>query len=188
MRSLRSLGLLTLGLLMLIPVLATPLHAQWRSAPRFEVLDRGLPIEPAVLQGMALDPTPGSEITGESNSNLLTTFAFASAGSLVGLAAGAGLGHTYYQATGCCRRGDDPGLSSLLWGMAIGSTTGSAMGAVFAGGRTWGGSFLGSTIGVATGLLAANAGDRLGVPEGGGVLLYSLMQGFSTAVISAVRR
>lgn len=187
MRLLRSIGLLTFGLLMLILVLAPPLHAQWRAAPRFEALDRQLQIGPAAFQGMPLNPTLGSETTGESNASFATTFVFASAGSLIGFAAGAGLGIAYYEATGCCGGGDDPGLNSVLSGMVIGSTTGSTLGAALFGGESWGGSFLGSTIGVATGALIAYAGGQIGA-SGGAIFLYSLAQGLTTATATALLR
>lgn len=172
-----------IGLLPLILALAPPLHAQWRNAPRFEALDSGLQIGSAALQRQALDPILDQEPTGKSAPGFIGTFASASAGSLIGLALGAGVGVAYYQATGCCGGGDDPGLTSLLVGALVGSTSGSAAGAAIVG-EPWGGALIGSTAGVATGLAIAYAGRKSPVAW----LMYSLTQGLTTAAITTLIR
>jgi hypothetical protein len=106
-------------------------------------------------------------------------------GSGVGLVAGAYAGAgPFYEATGCCGGGDDPGLSSALWGGVIGATLGSTLGAYVTRSSdhpvSLSRAFVGSTVGIGAGLLVGFAGA--GVDDARGLLVgFAIGQGMTTA-------
>lgn len=106
-------------------------------------------------------------------------------GSGVGLVAGGYIGaEPFYDATGCCGGGDDPGLTSALWGAVIGATVGSTVGAYATRSRehpvTLSRAFVGATVGIGVGLLTGFAAGQ--VDDFRGRLVgFSIGQGVTTA-------
>jgi uncharacterized membrane protein YeaQ/YmgE (transglycosylase-associated protein family) len=108
-------------------------------------------------------------------------------GSGVGLVAGGlfGLG-PFYDATGCCGGGDDPGITSGLVGAVAGATLGSTLGAYAT--RTsdkpvsLSRAFVGATVGLGIGLLFGIAGAELADADPRGLLIgFAIGQGMTTA-------
>lgn len=111
----------------------------------------------------------------------------AAVGSGVGLMAGGYFGGgPFYQATGCCGGGDDPGLTSGLVGGVAGAVLGSALGAYVTRNsenpvsfsRAFGGASVGLAVGVLFGLAGAAVldGDSRGLLVG-----FAIGQGMTTA-------
>jgi hypothetical protein len=204
-RGFRSIGPLAIGLLTLTLVVAPPLHAQWRVAPRFEGLDAGLQVRTANLQRPALDPTPDPasgldqtrdlvpsldfdyEVRSESARGFGITFIAASTGSLVGLIAGAGVtGFPVFGENICCANNEDPGI--VIVSALLGSTLGSTYGAAIIGRHPLGRALTGSLVGVGTGLLMMPRGKNFGGEVLGQFVTYSLTQGLTTAAITSLLR
>lgn len=111
----------------------------------------------------------------------------AALGSGAGLVAGVVIGSgPFYDATGCCGGGDDPGLLSALWGAFIGATAGSALGAYITNTSAHPVSFkralTGATVGIATGLLMGIAGAEFADADPRGLVIgFAIGQGITTA-------
>jgi hypothetical protein len=111
----------------------------------------------------------------------------AAVGSGVGLVAGGlfGLG-PFYDATGCCGGGDDPGLSSGLAGGVAGAILGSALGAYVTRNSenpvSLSRAFPGATVGLAAGVLFGIAGAAVTDGDARGLLVgIAIGQGMTTA-------
>ena len=111
-------------------------------------------------------------------------------GSGAGLVAG-GLfgGGPFYDITGCCGGGDDPGLSSALWGAFIGATAGATMGAYVM--RTSdhpvsiSRAFTGAIVGIGTGIVVGVAGTQVDPDDFRGLLIgFSIGQGGTAAAFA----
>jgi hypothetical protein len=106
-------------------------------------------------------------------------------GSAVGLVAGGYIGAgPFYDATGCCGGGDDPGLTSGLAGAVIGATVGSTVGAYATRSRghpvSLSRALLGATVGIGAGVLVGFAGAS--IDDFRGLLVgFSIGQGMTTA-------
>ena len=138
----------------------------------------------------ALPPLPGVYVRQErTGSQRFARMALpAMLGSGAGLLVGGYLGSgPFYTSTGCCGGGDDPGLTSGLWGAMIGATLGSALGAYAT--RNYDNpvslprALLGATVGVGTGVLTGLAGGH--TADFGGLLVgFSIGQGGTTALFA----
>lgn len=112
----------------------------------------------------------------------------ATLGSAVGLVTGAYTGGIiFYEATGCCGGGDDPGLTSGLYGAVIGATLGSMIGAYATRNSeypvSFSRAFLGATVGIGGGVLAGIAGAHL--DDFRGLLIgFTVGQGTTTALFA----
>lgn len=108
-------------------------------------------------------------------------------GSGVGLVAGGLFGSgPFYDATGCCGGGDDPGLTSGLVGAVAGATLGSTLGAYVTRNSdnpvSLSRAFTGATVGLAIGLLFGIAGAELADADPRGLLVgFSIGQGITAA-------
>ena len=111
-------------------------------------------------------------------------------GSGLGLVAGAYIGaEPFYDATGCCGGGDDPGLTSALGGAVIGSVLGSSLGAYVTRTKdepvSFTRAFLGATVGLASGVFFGIAGAELADQDPSGLLVgFSVGQGMTTAAFA----
>lgn len=111
----------------------------------------------------------------------------AALGSGLGMVAGVLIGSgPFYEATGCCGGGDDPGLTSGLAGALIGATAGSALGAWITRSPEYPVSFTraatGAILGIGAGVLVGIAGAELdGADPRGLVIGFAIGQGFTTA-------
>jgi hypothetical protein len=110
----------------------------------------------------------------------------AAVGSGVGLVAGAVFGGgPFYQATGCCGGGDDPGLTSGLAGGVAGAILGSALGAYITRNSenpvSLSRAFGGATVGLAVGVLFGLAGAGVADGDSRGLLIgFAIGQGITT--------
>jgi hypothetical protein len=111
-------------------------------------------------------------------------------GSGAGLVAGGlfGLG-PFYDITGCCGGGDDPGLSSGLWGAFIGATAGATMGAYVMRNSdhpvSISRAFTGAIVGVGTGIFVGLAGTQVDPDDFRGLLIgFSIGQGGTAAAFA----
>lgn len=108
-------------------------------------------------------------------------------GSGVGLVAGGLFGAgPFYDATGCCGGGDDPGLGSGLTGAVLGATLGSTLGAYVTRNSdnpvSLSRAFVGATIGLGVGLLFGIAGAEVADADPRGLLIgFSIGQGIAAA-------
>lgn len=108
-------------------------------------------------------------------------------GSGLGVVAGGMFGAgPFYDATGCCGGGDDPGIASALAGAAVGATLGSTLGAYVT--RTsdhpvsLSRAFTGASVGLGIGLLVGLAGAVIADGDSRGLLIgFAIGQGMSTA-------
>jgi iron complex transport system permease protein len=112
-------------------------------------------------------------------------------GSGVGLVAGGmfGLG-PFYDATGCCGGGDDPGLTSGLMGAVAGATLGSTLGAYVTRNSdnpvSLSRAFTGATVGLAVGVLFGIAGAAVADGDARGLLVGIAIGQGGTAAAFAV--
>jgi hypothetical protein len=112
-------------------------------------------------------------------------------GSGVGLVGGAVFGGgPFYQATGCCGGGDDPGLTSGLVGAVAGATLGSTLGAYLTRNTdnpvSLSRAFTGATVGLAVGVLFGIAGASVADGDARGLLVgFAIGQGIATAGFAA---
>jgi hypothetical protein len=114
----------------------------------------------------------------------------AMAGSGVGMVAGGLIGSgPFYDITGCCGGGDDPGLTSGLWGAFIGAAAGATMGAYVM--RTSdhpvsiSRAFTGAIVGVGTGIFVGFAGAQVDPDDFRGLLIgFSIGQGGTAAAFA----
>lgn len=138
---------------------------------------------------LAAPPLPVVDIQQRTASQRFARMVIpASLGSGLGLLAGGYVGSvTFYNATGCCGGGDDPGLESGLMGAAIGATLGSMIGAYATRSHdhpvSLARAFLGATVGLGTGIAMGFAGGSVGdVP---GLLIgFSVGQGVTTSLFA----
>lgn len=130
-------------------------------------------------------PLPVVDLRVQSRTRFSRMVVPAVIGSGVGLVAGGYIGGgPFYDATGCCGGGDDPGLTSALWGALIGATAGSTLGAYATRSSehpvTLSRAFVGATIGIGTGVLVGIAGASM--DDFRGLLVgFSIGQGMTTA-------
>ena len=108
-------------------------------------------------------------------------------GSGVGLVAGGLYGAgPFYEATGCCGGGDDPGLTSGLWGAFIGATAGATLGAYVTRNSdnpvSLSRTFTGAVVGIGTGIFVGIAGTQIDPDDFRGLLVgFSIGQGGTAA-------
>jgi uncharacterized membrane protein YeaQ/YmgE (transglycosylase-associated protein family) len=108
-------------------------------------------------------------------------------GSGVGLVVGGLFGSgPFYDATGCCGGGDDPGLTSGLVGAVAGATLGSTLGAYVTRNSdnpvSLSRAFTGATVGLAVGVLFGLAGAAVADGDSRGLLVgIAIGQGMTTA-------
>jgi hypothetical protein len=148
---------------------------------------------PDALAAQAADTTgaPAAPVVRATNRQRFERMVLPAAlGSGVGLVAGALVGAgPFYESTGCCGGGDDPGLTSALWGAVAGATLGSALGAYLT--RTgdkpvsFPRALLGATVGLGAGALLGAVGAQLDRGDPPGVLIgFSIGQGATTAAFA----
>lgn len=114
----------------------------------------------------------------------------AAAGAGVGLVAGGVFGSgPFYEMTGCCGGGDDPGLASGLWGAFLGATAGATLGPyVMRNGEnpvSLSRAFTGAIVGIGTGIFLGIAGAQVDPDDFRGLLIgFSIGQGGTAAAFA----
>ncbi|HEU4881193.1 MAG TPA: hypothetical protein VFT45_03075 [Longimicrobium sp.] len=159
------------------------------SIPRL-ILALALLCAPAALDAQTADSTAVTPVRIERSeyAHRFQRMAVpAMVGSGVGLVAGAVYGAgPFYEATRCCGGGDDPGLTSGLWGAFIGATAGATLGAYVT--RTsdqpvsLSRAFTGAIVGIGTGIAVGIAGAQVDPNDARGLLIgFSIGQGGTAA-------
>jgi hypothetical protein len=163
------------------------------SIPRL-ILALALLCAPATLDAQAPSDSAGAEPVRIERSEYAPRFRRmavpAMVGSGVGLVAGGLFGAgPFYEMTGCCGGGDDPGLTSGLWGAFIGATAGATLGAYVmrtsdqpvSSSRT----FTGAIVGIGTGIFVGLAGTQIDPDDFRGLLIgFSIGQGGTAAAFA----